>query len=102
MLLPAWAARRRDGAEVLGDRLLDNANGFRHRRIAVRLGRPPGTVRGWLHTFARRAELISAHARRWTRAIDDHAVDQFRPGRLGGRRRRTLLGTMARACRLQL
>ena len=71
VLLPAWAVpRRRDGAEVIGQALLDNARGLGHRRIAARLGWPPGTVRGWLRTFASRAELISASARRWTHAID--------------------------------
>jgi hypothetical protein len=40
-----------------------------HRRIAARLGRPPGTVRGWLRAFARRAEAVGSPARRWAHAI---------------------------------
>jgi hypothetical protein len=88
VLLPAWAVpRRRDGAEVIGQALLAHARGLGHRRIAARLGRPPGTVRGWLRTFARRAEQVSATATRWTLALDPCALDQVRPLRLTHRRR---------------
>lgn len=100
VLLPAWAVpRRRNSAEVIGAALLDNARGVGHRRIAARLGRPPGTVRGWLRTFTARAELITASARRWTRALDAHALDQIRPS---GSPAVDALGRTARACRLQL
>ena len=48
VLLPAFSVpRRRDGAEVIGEALLAKAQGDGHRRIAARLGRPAGTVRGW-------------------------------------------------------
>lgn len=71
VLLAAWSVpRRRDGAEVIGEALLAKAHGAGHRVIAARLGRPPGTVRGWLRAFARRAEAISVCARRWAYAID--------------------------------
>jgi hypothetical protein len=71
VLLPAWSVpRRRDGAEVIGSALLDKAGGAGHRTIAARLGCPPGTVRGWLRTFARRAEEIGRSARSWAHAID--------------------------------
>ena len=80
VLLPAWAvARRRDGVEVIGEALFAKATGDGHRRIAARLGRPPGTVRGWLRAFARRAELVVASARRWTHAIDGHDSPHGRP-----------------------
>ena len=103
MLLPAWAVpRRRDSAEVIGAALLDNARGMGHRRIAARLGRPPGTVRGWLRTFARRAEQVSASARRWTHAIDARALDQAGPAASPVVDAVDVLGRMARACRLQL
>jgi hypothetical protein len=63
VLLPAWAVpRRRDGAEVIGEALLCKAQGLGHRRISARLERPPATVRGWLRTFARRAELVASSA----------------------------------------
>ena len=75
VLLPAWSvARRRDCAEVIGAALLAKAQGAGHRQIAARLGRPPGTVRGWLRAFARRAEAVSSCARRWAHAIDVTAV----------------------------
>jgi Domain of unknown function (DUF6431)/Homeodomain-like domain len=103
VLLAAWAVpRRRDSAEVIGQALLANARGLGHRRIAARLGRPPATVRGWLRTFARRAELISANARLWTHALATDTLDHVhRPGSP------TLdavdaIGRMARACRLRL
>ena len=103
VLLPAWAVpRRRDAAAVIGDALLDNARGLGHRRIAARLGRPPGTVRGWLRTFAGRAEVITASARRWTRAIDPSEPDQLRPAGSPAVDAVDALGRMARACRLRL
>ena len=70
VLLPAFAVpRRRDGAEVIGAALLDKAGGAGHRTIAARLGRPAGTVRGWLR-FARRAETLRAPAVRWIQALN--------------------------------
>ncbi|RSM39099.1 hypothetical protein DMB66_58535 [Actinoplanes sp. ATCC 53533] len=36
------------------------AGGQGHRRIAVRLGRPASTVRGWLRAFAGRAAVVRA------------------------------------------
>ena len=80
VLLPAWAVpRRRDSAEVIGAALLHNARGIGHRRIAAQLQRPPGTVRGWLRTFAGRAELVIVSARRWTHAINPSEWDRIRP-----------------------
>ncbi len=103
VLLPAWAVpRRRDSAEVIGAALLHHARGLGHRRIAARLGRPPGTVRGWLRTFARRAEQVSATALRWTRALDASALDQIRPSGSPAVDAVDALGRMARAVRLRL
>jgi hypothetical protein len=71
VLLPAWSVpRRRDGGEVIGSALLAKAEGAGHRTIAARLGRPPGTVRGWLRAFARRAKTLHAAAVRWTQALN--------------------------------
>ena len=64
-------ARRRDGAEVIGQALLAKAQGDGHRRIAARLGRPPSTVRGWLRRFTRRADLVRA----WLLGLLDGLVD---------------------------
>lgn len=102
VLLPAWAvARRRDGTEVIGQALLASANGRGHRTIAVELGRPPGTVRGWLRAFARRAELVGASARLWARALDPSADHVSRPGSATACAI-DAIGRAARACRLRL
>ncbi len=103
VLLPAWVVpRRRDSAEVIGAALLDKANGLGHRRIAKRLARPPGTVRGWLRTFASRADQVSTSAWRWTRWFDPS--DPGRNHWSGSPTHEAVdaLGCMARACRLRL
>ncbi len=57
VLLPAcWLPRRADAVAVIGAALLAKAAGLGHRPIAVALGRPESTVRGWLRRFAGRAE----------------------------------------------
>ncbi len=38
--------------------------------IAHRLGRPPGTVRGWLRAARRRAQSLRACGTRWAYALD--------------------------------
>jgi hypothetical protein len=102
VLLPTWAvARRRDGAEVIGRALLAKANGQGHRTIAVQLRRPPGTVRGWLRAFARRAEPVAANARRWTHALDASADHTIPPGSPVVHAV-DALGRAARAARLRL
>lgn len=59
VLLPLVAlARRADAAAVIGAGLEAKAAGRGHRWIAAVLGRPAGTVRGWLRRFSGRAELI--------------------------------------------
>jgi len=50
--------RRADGVVVIGAALLAQAAGAGHRTIAAGNGRPPGTVRGWLRRFGRRAEQL--------------------------------------------
>lgn len=103
VLLPAWVVpRRRDSAEVIGAALLRKAQGLGHRRIAAQLDRPPATVRGWLRTFARRAEPIATSARCWTRAIDANHVEHGRQLDSPLADAVDALGSAARACRLQL
>jgi hypothetical protein len=76
VLVPSWSVpRRRDGAEVIGEALARAARGEGHRPIARRLGRPPGTVRGWLRAARARAETLRACGTRWAYALD--------PGELG-------------------
>lgn len=59
VLLPVVAlVRRADLAEVIGVALVAKARGLGVRRIAGGLGRPAGTVRGWLRRFAARAGSV--------------------------------------------
>ena len=61
VLLPLIGlSRRADVAEVIGAGLVAKAAGWGHRQIAVVLGRPAATVRGWLRRFAARAESVRA------------------------------------------
>lgn len=71
VLCPAWLMpRRRDGAQVIGEALRQSARGDGHRRIASRLGRPSGTVRGWLRASRSRAELLRRSGVRWAYMLD--------------------------------
>jgi hypothetical protein len=71
LLLPVMLlVRRADFAVVIGATLAARAGGVGHRRIAVLLGRPAETVRGWLRRFAARLELVRAVSTRWWRALD--------------------------------
>ena len=75
VLLAAWAVpRRRDGAEVIGLALLLKADGAGHRTIADRLGRPPGTVRGWLRAAERRADALANCGTLWTIALGEQTT----------------------------
>jgi len=59
VLLPVTVlGRRKDTAPVIWAGLVAGAAGAGHRRVADLLGRPVGTVRGWLRRFALRAEEI--------------------------------------------
>jgi Homeodomain-like domain len=59
VLLPVvLLVRRADTAVVIGAALVARTAGLGHRRIAERLGRPPGTVRGWLRRFTGRVEAV--------------------------------------------
>lgn len=81
VLLPVLLlVRRADTAEVIGTALAAKGVGVGHRRIAALLGRPPGTVRGWLRRFARRIEDVRVVFTLWTRAL---APDPVLPGPAG-------------------
>ncbi len=59
VLLPVTVlVRRKDSAAVVWAGLVAAAAGAGHRLVADLLGRPAGTVRGWLRRFAVRAEEI--------------------------------------------
>jgi hypothetical protein len=53
--------RRRDEVDVIGAALAAKASGSGHRRVALLVGVPVSTVRGWLRRFARNAEMVLAH-----------------------------------------
>ena len=56
VLLPVNAlVRRADEAVVIGAGVVLAAVGWGHRRIAARLDRPAGTVRGWVRRMRERA-----------------------------------------------
>jgi hypothetical protein len=59
VLLPVFAlVRRADVVSVIGVALVAAAAGVGARRVAVVVGRPLETVRGWLRRFARRADAV--------------------------------------------
>jgi hypothetical protein len=59
VLLPAQLlSRRADAGAVIGRALEAKAAGSGHRVIALALGRPPSTVRGWLRSLARGAGRV--------------------------------------------
>jgi Domain of unknown function (DUF6431) len=73
VLLPVLLlVRRADTAAVIGAALEAKAAGGGHRPIAQRLGRPPGTVRGWLRRFGARVEVVRVvfTLRTWALAPD--------------------------------
>jgi hypothetical protein len=75
VLLPDTMLRRRAyGCEVIGAALVAAARGVPWTRIAVQIGVPFETVRGWLRRFARRAGLVRA----WLLGLLDALVDDPR------------------------
>lgn len=75
VLLPVVALlRRADLAVVIGAALAAKAAGAGHRRIALVLGRPAETVRGWLRRFAGRLEAVRGVFTVWLRSLDPDPV----------------------------
>jgi hypothetical protein len=71
VLLPDVAlVRRRDEVAVIGAAIEAKVAGDGHRSIAVRLGVPKDTVRGWLRRFAERAAQVRAYFTRCMVALD--------------------------------
>lgn len=71
VLLPVSSlVRRRDGVEVIGAALLAWLAGSGHRVIAVLVGVPADTVRGWLRRFAARVEDVRSHFWRLAHRLD--------------------------------
>lgn len=81
VLLPVVALlRRADAVVVIGAALAAKAVGLGYRRIAGLVGRPAGTVRGWLRRFAGRLEAVRGVFTGWVRALDP---DPVMPGPAG-------------------
>lgn len=82
VLLPVrLLLRRADTVVVIGQALSAKAAGLGHRRIAVMLGRPAETVRGWLRRFGGRVEGVR---RVFTVVLRAVAVDAVMPAPAGG------------------
>ena len=63
VLLPAFAPLRSAySIEVVGQALVSSAQGRSHRTIAVDLGLPQDTVRGWIRKVSGRAEWLRTTA----------------------------------------
>jgi len=81
VLLPVTVLlRRADAAVVIGAALTARAAGLGHRRIAVWLGVPAGTVRGWLRRWGTRLEPARVH---FTVVARLAGVDQAVPKAMG-------------------
>jgi len=81
VLLPVVVLLRRAyAADVIGAALAAKAAGLGCRRIAVLVGRPAQTVRGWLRRFAGRVEAVRGVFTVWLRAL---AADPVMPGPAG-------------------
>ena len=81
VLLPAQLlSRRADAGAVIGRALEEKAAGSGHRVIALALGRPPSTVRGWLRSLARGAGRVRE---RFTALAASLVTDPPLPGPAG-------------------
>jgi len=81
VLLPVGVLlRRADAVDVVGAAMTAKADGLGVRPIAELLGRPLGTVRGWLRRFGERVEAV----RGWfTGLVCQVAVDPVPPAPAG-------------------
>jgi hypothetical protein len=102
VLLPDVALGRRvDAVAVIGRALLVAAAGAGHRRVAVAVGRPVSTVRGWLRRFRLAAARVVAHFTVWACMLDPNlAAVEPRGSALGDAVE--AIGVAARAASLRL
>jgi hypothetical protein len=71
VLLPdVGLLRRVDTVGVIGAALKAAADGWGHRRVAERVGRPASTVRDWLRRFRAVAARVAAHFMVWATSFD--------------------------------
>ena len=81
VLLPVTVLlRRADAVAVIGAALVARAAGHGHRRVAIWLGVPAATVRGWLRRMATRVESVRVY---FTVVARLAGVDQPVPATLG-------------------
>ena len=97
LLAVSLAVRRADAAAVIGAAVEAKvARGLGHRAIAVWLGRPVSTVRGWLRAFARSAgAVVEAFADLVVRRAPDAAAVWPAPDQDVGGRALAVLGAYA-------
>lgn len=75
VLLPVvLLVRRADAAAVIGAAVAAKAAGAGYRSIALGLGRPVETVRGWLRRFAGRVQAVRGVFTVWLRLLDPDPV----------------------------
>lgn len=75
VLLPVGAlARRADVVAVIGTAVALAATGWGHRRVADRMDRAAGTVRGWLRRWRARAEALRTQFTALAGALDPLAA----------------------------
>jgi hypothetical protein len=101
LLAEAALCRRADAVAVIGSGLTAKAGGAGHRRIAGALGRPAGTVRGWLRRFAASAEPIRALFTALAHALDP-GLPAAEPTGSGLADAVAAIGAAARAASLRL
>jgi len=71
VLIPDYLlVRRVDEATVIGSALVQKAEGAGHRKIALNIGRPETTVRGWIRCFRKNSEILLEHFTNWALALD--------------------------------
>jgi len=80
LLAARFLSRRADAGVVIGRALEEKAAGSGHRVIALALGRPASTVRGWLRALARNAGWVRE---RFTALAAGLATDPPLPGPAG-------------------
>jgi hypothetical protein len=70
LLADVALARRVDTVAVIGRAVSVAVAGAGHRRVALVVGRPASTVRGWLRRFRATAARVAVHFGVWAHVLD--------------------------------